>query len=96
MRVQVVGNRTHDIKTVYRLSCPHFKSADCITRYNVSVRSKRCRVFPELVTGVPFYDIIMLQVTWLLLVLVLHSESRVLVKRSFKDQSVKAYLTEVI
>lgn len=42
------------------------------------------------------YDIIMLQVTWLLLVLVLHSESRVLVKRSFKDQSVKAYLTEVL
>jgi hypothetical protein len=37
-----------------------------------------------------------LQVAWLLLVLILHSESRVLVKRSFKDQSVKGYLTEVI
>jgi hypothetical protein len=31
-----------------------------------------------------------------MLVLILHSESRVLVKRSFKDQSVKGYLTEVL
>jgi hypothetical protein len=41
-------------------------------------------------------DIIMLQVTWLLLTLILYSESRVLVKRSFNDQSVRDYLTEVL
>ncbi|XP_021936336.1 uncharacterized protein LOC110837949 [Zootermopsis nevadensis] len=35
-----------------------------------------------------------LQVMWLILVLILQSESRVIVKRSFKDQSVKSYLTE--
>ena len=38
----------------------------------------------------------MLQVTWLLLTLILYSESRVLVKRSFNDQSVRDYLTEVL
>jgi hypothetical protein len=38
----------------------------------------------------------MLQVTWLLLILILYSESRVLVKRSFNDQSVRGYLTEVL
>ncbi|XP_069701017.1 uncharacterized protein [Periplaneta americana] len=35
-----------------------------------------------------------LVVTWLLLALLLQSEARVLVKRSFKDQSVRGYLTE--
>jgi hypothetical protein len=41
-------------------------------------------------------DIIMLQVTWLLLTLILYSESRIIVKRSFNDQSVRGYLTEVL
>ncbi|XP_023716188.1 uncharacterized protein LOC111869155 [Cryptotermes secundus] len=35
-----------------------------------------------------------LQMAWFLLALILYSESRVLVKRSFKDQSVRGYLTE--
>jgi hypothetical protein len=38
----------------------------------------------------------MTQVAWFLLALILYSESRVLVKRSFKDQSVRGYLTEVL
>jgi hypothetical protein len=41
-------------------------------------------------------DVIMMQVAWFLLALILYSESRVLVKRSFKDQSVRGYLTEVL
>jgi hypothetical protein len=40
-------------------------------------------------------DVIMIQVVWFLLALILYSESRV-VKRSFKDQSVRGYLTEVL
>jgi hypothetical protein len=41
-------------------------------------------------------DVIIIQVAWFLLALILYSESRVLVKRSFKDQSVRGYLTEVL